>query len=99
MIQYQGGDIADALPNEHASQAIEALKNFTYDELFLDIDGPLDGEVTLGMAFTGSNPDVLYDVPFQFDVAVQGELFNIARSFNPNALQQRALSVISGDED
>lgn len=99
VIQYQGGDIADALPNEHASHAIEALRNFTYDELFLNIDGPLDGEVTLGMAFTGSNPDVLYDVPFQFDVAVKGELFNIARSFNPNALQQRALSVISGDED
>lgn len=99
IIQYQGKDLADAIPNEYASTAIEALRNFEYDSLYLEIDGPLDGEVELGVAFTGSNPDVFYNVPFQFDVSVEGELFNIARSFDPNALQQRALSVISGGGD
>ncbi|MEL6688075.1 MAG: YdbH domain-containing protein [Pseudomonadota bacterium] len=97
VIRYQGDDMAAAMPDEYSRQAIESLKNFQYDSLFLDLDGPLDGEVTLGVAFTGSNPDVLYGTAFQYDVSVEGELFNIARSFNPNALQQRALSVISGD--
>jgi hypothetical protein len=37
------------------------------------------------MAFTGTNEDILYGVPFAFDVSLSGELFNIARSFNTNA--------------
>ena len=37
------------------------------------------------MKFTGKNDEVLFGVPFAFDVSVEGELFNIARSFNTNA--------------
>ncbi|MGB3455839.1 MAG: YdbH domain-containing protein, partial [Litorimonas sp.] len=94
VIRYRGQDMAERIPNEYATQAIQALENFTYDSLFVEIDGPLDGEIKLGVVFTGSNPEVLYNVPFQFDVSVEGELFNIARSLNPNGLQERVLSSI-----
>jgi hypothetical protein len=93
-IRYQGKDVADAIPNEFAAKAIEALKDFNYDALFMEINGPLDGEIKLGLQFTGSNPEVLYNIPFQFDVTVDGELFNIARSLNPNGLQQRVLTSV-----
>lgn len=94
VIRYQGKDVVDAIPNEFAAKAIKALKDFNYDGLFMEINGPLDGEIKLGLQFTGSNPDVLYNIPFQFDVTVDGELFNIARSLNPNGLQQRVLTSV-----
>jgi hypothetical protein len=75
--------------------AIQALRNFEYKNLFLEMNGPLDGDIRLGALFTGSNPDVLYGVPFEFDVSVEGELLNIARNLNPNALQQRILSRVT----
>jgi hypothetical protein len=98
VIRYQGDDVAAAIPNEYAAKAIQALKAFNYDALFLEINGPLDGEIKLGVEFTGSNPDVLYNVPFQFSVTVEGELFNIARSLNPNGLQQRVLTSVKNKQ-
>jgi hypothetical protein len=98
VIQYETQTIADNIPNEYAEQAMKALQNFNYDSLFLEIDGPLDGDVTLGVKFTGSNPDVLYNVPFQFDVSVAGELFNIARSLNPSGFQDRILDTVIQSE-
>lgn len=98
VIRYAGDDVANAIPNEYAAKAIQALKNFNYDALFLDINGPLDGEIKLGMQFTGANPEVLYNVPFQFNVTVEGELFNIARSLNPNGLQQRILTSVKNKQ-
>lgn len=91
-IQYRprpGEDFTSALDNPNAAQAFKALENFHYESLFAEIDGPLDGAVMLGMNFTGSNEDVLYNVPFAFDISVEGELFNIARSLNPNALRNQ----------
>lgn len=95
-IRFKSEGGADALPNEYAQQAIKALEDFNYEALFLEIDGPLDGDIEMGVLFTGSNPEVLYGVPFQFAITVEGELFNIARSLNPNGLQERIVaSVVS----
>jgi len=65
--------------------AFEALKDFRYDELRVEIDGPLDGEMGVFLKFDGSNKDVLGGQPFRFDVDLEGELLNILRSFNTNA--------------
>lgn len=100
LIQYKprpGEDLADRVGNAGAGQAFKALENFRYDSLFAEIDGPLDGDVTLGLSFTGSNKDVLYDVPFAFDVSVEGELFNIARSLNPNALGNQLVTQVKAN--
>ena len=88
-----GNDIAKRVPNRFAADALKALENFRYQSLFAEIDGPLGGEVKLGMQFTGTNEEVLYGVPFAFDVSVEGELFNIARSFNTNATIKRTVGT------
>jgi len=99
-IRYQGKELSDATNNnEVAAFAFEALKNFNYQKLFMEIDGPLDGEIKIGLEFAGSNPEVFYNIPFQFDVTVEGELFNIARSLNPNGLQQRVLTSVQNKEN
>ena len=95
-IRYQpppGQDISERVPNRFAADALKALENFRYDALFAEINGPLGGEVKLGMEFTGTNEDVLFGVPFAFDVSVEGELFNIARSFNTNATIKRSVGA------
>jgi len=71
--------------NEYAALAQDALREFRYRELSASIDGPLSGDVEIGLVFDGSNAKVLNRQPFRFDVSVKGELFNIARSFNSNA--------------
>jgi hypothetical protein len=71
--------------NEYAAIAQDALREFRYRELSASIDGPLNGDVEIGLVFDGSNAKVLNRQPFRFDVSVKGELFNIARSFNSNA--------------
>ena len=71
--------------SEYASLAQDALRQFRYKELSATIDGPLEGDVEIGLVFDGSNAKVLNRQPFRFDISVKGELFNIARSFNSNA--------------
>ena len=70
---------------EYALLAQDALREFRYEALSASIDGPLEGDVEIGMIFAGSNKKVLNRQPFRFDISVKGELFNIARSFNSNA--------------
>jgi len=70
---------------EYASLAQDALREFRYRELSASLDGPINGDVEIGMVFDGSNQKVLNRQPFRFDMTVKGELFNIARSFNSNA--------------
>ncbi|MEP3889074.1 MAG: YdbH domain-containing protein [Hellea sp.] len=65
--------------------AFEALKDFRYEELRVKIDGPLDGAMGVFLKFDGKNQDVLGGQPFRFDIALEGELLNILRSFNTNA--------------
>jgi len=71
--------------NEYATLAQDALREFRYRELSASLNGPLNGDVEIGLIFDGSNEKVLNQQPFRFDISVKGELFNIARSFNTNA--------------
>ncbi len=77
--------IRERRASEYAALAQDALREFRYRELSAAIDGPLDGEVEIGVSFDGSNKRVLNAQPFRFNMNVAGELFNIARSFNSNA--------------
>lgn len=71
--------------SEYAALARDALREFEYRQLNAEINGPLDGELKVGLEFDGANQKVLNAQPFRFDISVAGELFNIARSFNSNA--------------
>lgn len=77
--------IREQRAGEYAALARDALREFRYRELNAAIDGPLDGELEIGLNFDGANDRVLNAQPFRFDISVAGELFNIARSFNSNA--------------
>lgn len=67
--------------NVYAGYAFDSLKEFHYEELEATFDGALDGLITLRLVFQGSNPDVLYGLPFKFNVKIEGELLNIVRNF------------------
>jgi len=86
---YSQEDAIDVLrqqrTSEYALLAQDALREFEYRELSASLDGPLDGDVEIGLIFDGANEKVLNQQPFRFDISVKGELFNIARSFNSNA--------------
>jgi len=86
---YSGDDAIAVLrerrSGEYALLAQDALREFRYRELSASLDGPLEGDVEIGLIFDGSNAKVLNQQPFRFDISVKGELFNIARSFDSNA--------------
>ncbi len=85
-IRYQSPQTnAAGASSEYAEMAFNALKDFRYQKLYVKVDGPLDGSIDVGLTFGGKNKDVLGGQPFLFDVNIQGELLNIARSFNTNA--------------
>lgn len=71
--------LGDGLEGAETGFAFKALENFQYKELEANIDGPLDGEMSIRMAFDGKNPDVLYGTAFSFNVVIEGELANIVR--------------------
>ena len=75
--------------NEVAKIAIDALKDFRYEKLTLDINGPLDGNMTLGAKFIGQNPEVLGGAQFLFRTSIEGELINIARNLTSNTQMNR----------
>ena len=64
--------------------AFQALKEFQYRSLTVNMDGPLDGAIEVALAFDGSNSQVLNNQPFRFNINIEGELLNILRSFNTN---------------
>ncbi|HHL43487.1 MAG TPA: hypothetical protein ENJ42_07715 [Hellea balneolensis] len=66
--------------NEMAGKAFEALKDFKYKELEMRIDGPLDGKMSLRLAFDGKNENVLGGQPYSFNIVFDGELANLARN-------------------
>ena len=92
-MQTEGLDAAGD-SNDTAKIAIDALKEFEYKELSLDIDGPLDGDMLVGAVFEGKNKDVLGGADFLFRVNIEGELVNIAKSFSRNIEVEEFLRVI-----
>jgi hypothetical protein len=115
IIQYETPQTDTAAAQDALTQvAFTALREFEYQRLGLDIDGPFDGEVTVFIGFLGSlnaeARDVFTDklendsrsplpgfvtlkgdVPFEFNISITGELFNILRSFDPNTNTQSVI--------
>jgi len=78
-------DAVQALREHRYRDAVfQALQEFQYRSLTVEMDGPLDGAIEVGLVFDGSNKDVLNNQPFRFNINIEGELLNIIRSFNTN---------------
>ena len=115
VIRYESPQTDTAAAQDPLTQAaFSALREFGYDRLALAVDGPLDGEITVEIAFGGTiNPTAQAEftdkvrndarvpvpgflrfrggIPFEFDISITGELFNILKSLNPGQYTDSAV--------
>ncbi len=62
----QGGEQVDLM--------MQALRDFRYENLSLEIVKPESGEAMLKLSMLGRNPAVLDGYPFQFNITLSGDL-------------------------
>lgn len=79
-LAYKPASPPEALAqNQGGALLLEALSNFTYDRLAVTLNGPVTGEISLGVALAGKNPDLYGGYPFEFNLGVSGQLTQILR--------------------
>jgi translocation and assembly module TamB len=104
------GDVSNAQTNAMSRLAFDALKSIRYQNLAIELDGALDGEIVSRVRFTGTNqapvaPSGLIraftGLPFRFNIVVRAPfrgLVNTARSLqDPGLLVQPLDSGIGED--
>lgn len=79
-----------------ANIAFQALENFHFDVLSVEIDGPVDGELSLKIVLQGANPDLLEGYPVHLNVTTQGAFLELLRR---GTVGLRALDVVTGKEN
>ncbi|PHR60062.1 MAG: hypothetical protein COA47_08425 [Robiginitomaculum sp.] len=72
-----GDDAGQAAPQ--AQMAFDLLKNLHFEQLELTLDGDVAGRMDAGLVIEGSNPDVIYGVPFLLRVNTSAEFARLAR--------------------
>jgi translocation and assembly module TamB len=100
------GDVSNAQMNIYGKLAFDALKSMRFQNLTIDLTGPLDGEIVSRVNFSGRNEAPLsppksfiarqfIGLPFKFNVTIKApfrSLLNTARTFqDPTSLLQRTL--------
>ncbi|MBU6371936.1 MAG: YdbH domain-containing protein [Alphaproteobacteria bacterium] len=95
MIAYTG-QAADAVSSGAGQVAFDALRSFRYDNLALELNGDLDGEIVTGIRFQGVNNAPIKaatlvpglktvgatGLPFRFNVTVRAPFKDIAKGAN-----------------
>jgi hypothetical protein len=59
---------------ESVAMALQALADFHYEKLMLDLTRNLTGDVNLGLHITGRNPSFYDGYPVEFNLSVEGRL-------------------------
>jgi translocation and assembly module TamB len=100
------GDVSNAQMNVYGRLAFDALKSMRFQNLTIDFNGALDGEIISNVNFSGRNETPLVPpknfiarqfigLPFKFNVTIKApfrSLLNTARTFqDPTSLLQRTL--------
>lgn len=100
------GEVSNAQMNIYGKLAFDALKSMRFQNLTIDLDGALDGEIVSKVNFSGRNEAPLtppknviarqfIGLPFKFNVTIKApfrSLLNTARTFqDPTSLLQRTL--------
>jgi hypothetical protein len=81
-------------PPQGLGLAIAALRNLDYRVLRLTVDGPLTGDIDVGVTISGSNRDVLGGAPFAFNVVTDvplAQLLSLRRYLDPQWYTDQAL--------
>jgi len=81
---------------EGANIAFQALENFHFDVLSVEIDGPVDGDITLKIVLRGANPELLEGYPVHLNISTQGAFLELLRR---GTVGLRALDVVTGKEN
>ncbi|MBF0094173.1 MAG: YdbH domain-containing protein [Alphaproteobacteria bacterium] len=66
-------------PEQGISLLLQALADFHYKELRLDLNGRTDGEMAVGVHVSGRNPDLYGGAPVEFNLTVEGPLTQVVR--------------------
>jgi translocation and assembly module TamB len=103
------GEVSNAQMNIFGKLAFDALKSMRFQNLSIDLNGPLDGEIVSRVNFSGRNEAPLsppksfiarqfIGLPFKFNVTIRApfrSLLNTARTFqDPTSLLQRTLPEV-----
>lgn len=59
---------------ESVAMALQALADFHYEKLILDLTRNLTGDVNLGLHITGRNPSFYDGYPVEFNLSIEGRL-------------------------
>ncbi len=75
-IQVSWGGVRPTLmaQGEQVALLVRALEDFRYTRLEIGIDRPADGALSLSIRLEGSNPAVMDNQPFIFNIALTGNL-------------------------
>jgi hypothetical protein len=57
----------------------DAIRNFHYDEVAVTLNGGSTGDLAIGLAIAGNNPDLFDGYPIDLNVNVSGDLADILR--------------------
>ena len=76
----------------------DLIREFKYDRMFIEANGPLDGDMRFGVDFTGGNPDVLGGTQFKINARVEGELVNITRNLMKYFDTNEILELVYSEE-
>jgi hypothetical protein len=80
VIRYQPKKLPDQLAaaGQSVALAMQALADFHYDSLSLDLDKSAEGEGTVLLHLRGANPAVLQGQVFQFNIRVESDFNRLA---------------------
>jgi hypothetical protein len=74
-----GSDVPLDLDEGNLNLVLEALSDFRFSKLSLDINKPLGGSTELLLHIAGANPELYDGYPIELNVSVTGDLDRIAR--------------------
>jgi hypothetical protein len=80
LLRYQPGNLPPeiAAAGESVQLALQALSDFHYDKLALDLDKAISGEGTVQLHLEGNNPAVLSGQLFNFNIRIESNFDRLA---------------------
>jgi|GEM_PF-1059048 len=79
-----------------ANIAFQALENFHFEVLSVEVDGPVDGDLSVRIVLKGANPDLLEGYPVHLNITTEGAFLDLLRR---GTIGFRALDVVTGKEN
>jgi hypothetical protein len=81
VLSYSSESVDAALRSGGQGGALlaDALKDFRYKSLVMEIDGATTGDVTARVSLAGSNPDLYDNYPIELNTSFEGNLGQIMR--------------------